>query len=58
MYSEREAFLSDSYNCTNKGNGYRHVRGYGFGKELGLSVPHDRFGVFRPLILAILRDQQ
>ena len=58
MYSERSAFLTESRNSSNKSNGYRPVRGYGFGKELLLSVPRDRLGVFKPVILAMLRDQQ
>ena len=58
MYAERDAFLKTEHPIANKGNGYRHVRGIGFGKELTLSIPRDRLGVFQPLVMAMVRDQE
>lgn len=58
MYAEREAFLQAEQGSPNKGNGYRNVRGIGFGKELTLSIPRDRLGLFQPLVMAMVRDQE
>ncbi len=58
MFAERDAFLKSDKPSTNKGNGYRYVRGIGFGKELTLSIPRDRLGLFQPLVMAMVRDQE
>lgn len=55
MYAERSAFLEEQKE--NKGNGYRFVKAVGLGKQINLSVPRDRLGVFEPVILALIRDQ-
>lgn len=46
MYSERQAFLSDS-GQGNKGNGYRQATRAGIGSKLQLKIPRDRLGVMR-----------
>jgi transposase-like protein len=57
MYSERKEFLGQ-YGPGNKGNGYRTVQRAGIGTGLSLSVPRDRLGVFKPVILGILDKQE
>ena len=57
MYSERQAFLSQEGIDGNKGNGYRQATRSGIGAKLQLSIPRDRLGVFKPVILGLL-DQQ
>jgi len=57
MYSERSAFLSDS-ELKNKGNGYRKATRSGIGSKLQLSIPRDRMGVFQPVILGLLNEQE
>jgi len=54
MLAEREEF-----NRTHKdvGNGYRFRRILGKGKELILSVPRSRFHRFKPVLLAVLKEQ-
>lgn len=58
MKLEREAFLSEEASPANKGNGYRPGRAAGYGKELSLRIPRDRLGNFKPVLWAMLRDQQ
>jgi len=57
MISERSDFL-DRYGAGNKGNGYRQVQKAGIGSGLQLQVPRDRLGVFKPVILGILDQQE
>lgn len=57
MYSERQAFLSDS-GQGNKGNGYRQATRAGIGSKLQLKIPRDRLGVFQPVILGLLNEQE
>jgi putative transposase len=57
MYSERSHFLSSEDQKRNKGNGYRYAKALGFGKQISLSIPRDRLGVFEPVILALIREQ-
>lgn len=56
MVAERGEFLAD--NPGNKGNGYRPGSTYGQGRKLEFRIPRDRYGIFHPQILAILRDQE
>jgi len=58
MYSEREGFLeTQPSQDKNKGNGFRSSRALGGGKELSLTIPRDRLGVFKPVVLALLQEQ-
>jgi len=58
MLSERNAFLETEEGESNKGNGYRQVSRSGIGSKLELSIPRDRMGVFKPVILGLLNDQE
>lgn len=58
MKLERDTFLSEKAAPDNKGNGYRPGRASGYGKELSLRIPRDRLGNFKPVLWAMLRDQQ
>lgn len=57
MHSERSGFL-DQYGPNNKGNGYRYGTAFGLGKQIELRIPRDRLGAFKPVALALLRDQE
>lgn len=56
MYAERNNYLSQS--SSNKGNGYRKAFAVGLGKQIELTIPRDRLGLFQPMVLALIRDQQ
>lgn len=58
MKLERETFLTQQASSANKANGYRPGRASGYGKELSLRIPRDRLGNFKPVLWAMLRDQQ
>ncbi|MEQ8551881.1 MAG: IS256 family transposase [Cyclobacteriaceae bacterium] len=58
MYSERKHFLEQKEDPTNKGNGYRTAYRSGIGSRLSLSIPRDRLGVFKPVILGLLDQQE
>jgi len=58
MKLERDTFLSEEAGSDNKANGYRPGRASGYGKELSLRIPRDRLGNFKPVLWAMLRDQQ
>jgi transposase-like protein len=55
MLSERKAYLSGD--DKNKGNGYRRSLAIGMGKQIELKIPRDRLGMFQPMVLALIRDQ-
>ena len=55
MHSERSIYLDNSDN--NKGNGYRKAFAVGMGKQIELKIPRDRLGMFQPMVLALIRDQ-
>ena len=57
MISERSDYL-DRYGQGNKDNWYRQVQKAGIGSGLQLQVPRDRLGVFKPVILGILDQQE
>ena len=58
MYSERKTFLESEKGTGNKGNGYRQAKRSGLGSRLSLSIPRDRLGVFKPVILGLLDQQE
>ena len=55
MHSERNTYLENQSN--NKGNGYRKAFAVGMGKQIELKIPRDRLGMFQPMVLALIRDQ-
>lgn len=57
MHSERSSFL-EQHRQNNKGNGYRYGTAFGLGKQIELRIPRDRLGAFKPVALALLRDQE
>jgi len=58
MYCERKAYLSDRKDVKNKANGYRQVTKSGIGSKLSLQIPRDRLGVFKPVIMGLINDQE
>jgi len=58
MLSERKLFLENKEDVKNKGNGYRKAYRSGIGSKLTLSVPRDRLGVFKPVLLGVLDEQE
>jgi putative transposase len=58
MLSERNTFLKESLDDQNKGNGYRYASKAGIGSKLQLKIPRDRLGVFQPVILGLLNEQE
>lgn len=58
MKVERQSFLSEDSTPGNKGNGYRQIYRSGIGSRLELKVPRDRLGIFKPIILGVLDQQE
>lgn len=58
MLSERKVFLEHKEAPGNKGNGYRHATRSGIGSKLSLSIPRDRLGVFKPVLLGLLDEKE
>ncbi|RED91765.1 IS256 family transposase [Marinoscillum furvescens] len=58
MLSERNHFLETKQDPNNKGNGYRKATRSGIGSKLTLSIPRDRLGVFKPVVLGLLDQQE
>lgn len=58
MFSERQVFLGEDQTEGNKGNGYRRASRSGIGSRLQIKIPRDRMGVFRPVILGMLDEQE
>jgi len=56
MHSERTEHLKST--TSNKTNGYRLGKVFGFGAQLELRIPRDRQNDFMPSILALFRDQE
>ncbi|MBJ7539203.1 IS256 family transposase [Marinomonas transparens] len=56
MKAERSTYL-EAAQSGNKANGYRNVSGFGIGDSLALQVPRDRLGLFKPMLLNIMKDQ-
>ncbi|UFX82722.1 IS256 family transposase [Candidatus Absconditicoccus praedator] len=57
MKLEREEFLKDS-NKHNKGNGYYQRLAKLLNRKFTLSIPRDRDGLFKPLIIEIIKNYQ
>ncbi len=55
MHTERSIYLENE--GSNKGNGYRKAFAVGMGKQIELKIPRDRLGMFQPMVLALIRDQ-
>lgn len=58
MYCERQAYLKDQPEGINKANGYRQISKSGIGSKLSLQIPRDRLGVFKPVILGMINEQE
>jgi transposase-like protein len=58
MKCERAAFLEEDKSKGNKGNGYRSVTKSGIGNKLSLQIPRDRLGIFKPMIVGMLNEQE
>lgn len=58
MRGERSAFLSEEKIEGNKGNGYRQATRSGIGSKLSLQIPRDRLGIFKPVIMGLLDEQE
>ena len=58
MVCERQTFLSEESIEGNKGNGYRTTTRSGIGSKLSLQIPRDRLGVFKPVIMGLLDEQE
>lgn len=58
MLSERKVFLENKEAPNNKGNGYRQATRSGIGSKLSLSIPRDRLGVFKPVLLGLLDEKE
>ena len=58
MLTERKLFLANNEDPANKGNGYRQATRSGIGSKLTLTVPRDRLGVFKPVLLGLLNEQE
>lgn len=57
MYLERKEFLDNDLN-NNKANGFRKILKAGIGSGLELCIPRDRLSLFKPLILAMVDQQE
>lgn len=58
MLIERDTILTNQPVEGNKANGFRYASALGFGKEIGLTIPRDRLGVFKPVLLTLIRNQE
>lgn len=58
MHGERTAYLREQKDPKNKANGYRPVKVNGYGRQLALAIPRDRLGVFKPLLMMALKEQE
>lgn len=58
MYCERKAFLSVQKDIKNKAKGYRQLTKSGIGSKLSLQIPRDRLGVFKPVNMGLINDQE
>ncbi len=57
MFAERQSFLETQKEDKNKANGYRSVKQTVYGRQLRLAIPRDRLGLFKPLLLGVLREE-
>lgn len=58
MKNEQRNFLNENSEIKNKANGYRYTSAHYGNKKFKLTIPRDRLGIFKPLILGILRENQ
>jgi len=58
MQSERSEYLRQQNNPNNKANGYRPRKKAGLKRALNLAIPRDRLGLFKPVILGMLQQEQ
>lgn len=58
MHSERTAYLQTHKEGENKANGYRPVKVAGYGRQLTLAIPRDRLGLFKPLLMLTLKEEE
>lgn len=56
MHSERSHFLQNQ--DANKANGYRPIKVQGYGRQLSLAIPRDRLGLFKPLLMLTLKEEE
>ncbi len=56
LKSERDEFLSDQIG--NKGNGYYERMARSINKYFSLQVPRDRLGLFKPIFLEMIKQQE
>lgn len=57
LYSERSEFL-ENCDVPNKGNGYYERLVRSINKYLNLRIPRDRMGLFKPVFLEALKEQE
>ena len=58
MYSERHRFLKEQKEPHNKANGFRPIKVKGYGRQLSLAIPRDRLGMFQPLLMLTLKEEE
>ncbi len=58
MKIERKTFLSESETPNNKSNGFRDARKVYGNKQFMMKIPRDRLGLFYPLILATIKNNE
>ena len=58
MITERKVFLAENQIPNNKANGFRSVIKAGMHRHLKFQIPRDRLGVFKPLVLAIMQEEE
>lgn len=49
--------MTSDEQANNKGNGYRQIQKAGMGSQLQLKIPRDRLGVFQPVIMGVIQQQ-
>ena len=57
MYAERQASLQEQKDPKNKANVYRDTKVNGYGRQLSLTIPRDRLGMFKPLLMFVLKEE-
>ena len=58
MHGERTAYLQTNKIPKNKANGYRPIKVHGYGRQLTLAIPRDRLGIFKPLLMITLKEEE
>ncbi len=57
VYAERQASLQEQKDPKNKANVYRDTKVNGYGRQLSLTIPRDRLGMFKPLLMFVLKAE-